>query len=216
MPHVLFQGASPRRRLATLFFLMALFVSAAGHAGTVLVVGDSISAGYGMSATRVWVKLLEARMATAGYRHTLLNASLHYDTTVDGLARLPALLRQHKPVIVVIQLGRNDSLRSLSIKVTRQNLLQMAKISKKTGALVLLIDAGSPKKFGAKYAQQFRAIYPAVAKATGAKFLPAFLAAVARDPDLMQADGAHPNGLAQPLLVDRIWPVIQPMLKATR
>ncbi len=216
MPHVLLRRALPRHWQAALLFLMTLCVPAAGQAGNVLIVGDSISAGYGMSATRVWVKLLETRMVAAGYRHALFNASLNYDTTTDGLARLPALLRQHKPVIVVIELGSNDGLRGLSIKVTRQNLLQMAKISKKTGAKVLLIDVGAPKNFGEKYAQQFRALYPAAAKAAGAKLLPAFLATVAKDPDMMQADGKHPNALAQPLLVDGIWPVIEPMLKATR
>lgn len=206
-----------RAALAVLL-LLSVFVgtTTAAQAGTVLVVGDSISAGYGMPTSKVWVKLLEARLVQKGYAHPVVNASVSGDTSAGGLSRLPSLLRQHRPAIVVLELGGNDGLRGMPVKVTRQNLTQMVRMAKRSGAQVLLLGIDVPPNYGPKYAKEFRDVYPGVARNTGAKLLPAFLAAVGTDPDLMQADGIHPNSLAQPLLVDALWPVLEPMLKAAR
>lgn len=193
-----------------------MFAASTAGAGTVLVVGDSISAGYGMPTAKVWVKLLEARIKQKGYPHAVVNASVSGDTTAGGLSRLPALLRQHQPVIVVLEIGGNDGLHGLPGKSTKQNLTRMVKLAKSAGAQVLLLGIDVPPNYGPKYAKEFRAIYPGVAKATGVTLLPEFLAAVGTDPDMMQSDGIHPNSLAQPLLVDAVWPVLEPMLKATR
>lgn len=206
-----------RAALAVLL-LMSVIVgtTTTAQAGTVLVVGDSISAGYGMPTSKVWVKLLEARLVQKGYAHPVVNASVSGDTSAGGLSRLPSLLRQHRPAIVVLELGGNDGLRGMPVKVTRQNLTQMVRMAKRSGAQVLLLGIDVPPNYGPKYAKEFRDVYPGVARNTGAKLLPAFLAAVGTDPDLMQADGIHPNSLAQPLLVDALWPVLEPMLKAAR
>lgn len=206
-----------RAALAVLL-LMSVIVgtTTTAQAGTVLVVGDSISAGYGMPTSKVWVKLLEARLVQKGYAHPVVNASVSGDTSAGGLSRLPSLLRQHRPAIVVLELGGNDGLRGMPVKVTRQNLTQMVRMAKRSGAQVLLLGIDVPPNYGPKYAKEFRDVYPGVARNTGAKLLPAFLAAVGTDPDLMQADGIHPNSLAQPLLVDALWPVLEPMLKAGR
>lgn len=206
------------RAAPAVLLLLSVFVgtTTTAQAGTVLVVGDSISAGYGMPTSKVWVKLLEARLVQKGYSQPVVNASVSGDTSAGGLSRLPSLLRQHRPAIVVLELGGNDGLRGMPVKVTRQNLTQMVRMAKHSGAQVLLLGIDVPPNYGPKYAKEFRDVYPGVARNTGAKLLPAFLAAVGADPDLMQADGIHPNSLAQPLLVDALWPVLEPMLKAGR
>lgn len=201
---------------ALLLMGVCLCATTTAWAGTVLVVGDSISAGYGMPISKVWVKLLEARITQQGYPHKVVNASISGDTSAGGLSRLPTLLRQHRPVILVLELGGNDGLRGMPLKVTRQNLAQMVKMAKKAGAQVLLLGIDVPPNYGPKYAREFRDLYPGIAGETGVTLLPAFLATVATDPDLMQSDGIHPNSLAQPLLVDAVWPVLVPMLKVTR
>lgn len=203
-------------RLLACAVALLLWGPAVAVAGTVLVVGDSISAGYGMPPAKVWVKLLETRMAQKGYPHKVVNASVSGDTTAGGLSRLPTLLRQHRPAIVVIELGGNDGLRGLPVKTTRHNLTQMVKLSRKTGATVLLLGIDIPPNYGPKYAREFSGLYAGVAQAAGATFLPGFLAKVAVDPDMMQSDGIHPNSLAQPVMVDTVWPLLEPLLKATR
>lgn len=196
--------------------LALLCVSLPAAAGSLLVVGDSISAGYGMPPDKVWVKLLESRIAKKGYPHTVVNASVSGDTTAGGLSRLPALLRQHRPAVVLLELGGNDGLRGLPVKATRGNLTEMANMARKSGARVLVLGIDIPPNYGPKYAKEFSGLYAGVAKATGATLVPAFLAKVAVDPDMMQSDGIHPNSLAQPVLVDTVWPALEPMLQATR
>ncbi|MFZ5723203.1 MAG: arylesterase [Pseudomonadota bacterium] len=197
--------------------LGAAVASGATQAGVVLVVGDSISAGYGVPAHKVWVNDLVDRVEQAGYTQTsVMNASVSGDTSAGGLSRLPQLLRQHKPKIVLLELGGNDGLRGLPMKATRQNLLQMVQMSRRSGAQVLLAGMDVPPSLGPKYVKEFRALYPEVAKAGGAVLMPSFIAGVAVDPDLMQSDGIHPNTLAQPKLAEHAWKYLEPMLKAAR
>lgn len=196
---------------------MALLASAnVASAATLLIVGDSISAAYGVPAAKGWVALLDARVQRKAPGTRVVNASVSGDTTAGGLSRLPALLRQHKPAIVIIELGGNDGLRGLRLKNTKQNLTQMVKLAQKSGAKVLLLGIDLPPSQGAKYVRDFSAMYPAVANATGAKLLPSFLAKVGVDPDMMQSDGIHPNSLGQPVMVDTVWPVLEPMLVALK
>jgi len=186
------------------------------QAATLLVVGDSISAAYGVPAAKGWVALMETRAKRQVPGIRVVNASVSGDTSAGGLARLPALLRQHKPAIVIIELGGNDGLRGLRLKNTRQNLMQMVKLAQRADAKVLLLGIDLPPSQGAKYVRDFAAMYPAVAKATGAAYLPSFLAKVGVDPDMMQSDGIHPNSLGQPVLVDTVWPALAPMLSALK
>lgn len=182
-------------------------VSSSAHAGTVLVVGDSISAAYGMPPDKGWVKLFEQRTQERGVPHAVVNASVSGDTTAGGLSRLPTLLRQHKPVLVIIGLGGNDGLRGLPLKTTQANLASMTKLARKAGAKVVLLGMDIPPNYGPKYTRDFRAIYPAVAKANGASLVPGFVATVGTDPEMMQGDGIHPNQWAQPALRDAVWAV---------
>lgn len=198
--------------VAGLVALAAWLVSSVALAGTVLVLGDSISAGYGVPAAKGWVKLLGERIGDAGYDYAVVNASVSGDTTAGALSRLPAALRQHRPDIVIVGIGGNDGLRGLRLKNTRENLVQIVKLSRKAGAQVLLLGMDLPPSQGAKYVRDFRDMYPAVARATGATFLPGFLVKVGTDPDMMQSDGIHPNTLGQPVLVDTVWPALLPML----
>lgn len=201
-----------RSRFRGWFALLSLLAFGGAQAGTVLVVGDSISAGYGVPAHKVWVNDLAEHVEEAG--HAVVNSSVSGDTTAGGLSRLPSLLRQHRPMIVVLELGGNDGMRGLPMKSTRANLAKMVQLSRNAGARVLLVGMDVPPNLGPAYAREFRALYPAVAKAGGATLLPSFLADVAVDPDMMQSDGIHPNSLAQPVLANKVWKALAPMLKA--
>lgn len=201
-----------RSRFRGWFALLSLLAFGSVQAGTVLVVGDSISAGYGVPAHKVWVNEFAGHVEEAG--HAVVNSSVSGDTTAGGVSRLPSLLRQHRPMIVVLELGGNDGMRGLPMKATRANLAKMVQLSRSAGARVLLVGMDVPPNLGPAYAREFRALYPAVAKAGGATLLPSFLADVAVDPDMMQADGIHPNSLAQPVLANKVWKAVAPMLKA--
>jgi len=203
----------PQRLLAGLLLLSGLLCASLAPAATLLVLGDSISAGYGVPPAKIWVKLLEQRLAAKGYSYQVVNAAVSGDTTAGGVSRLPAMLRQHRPEVVVIELGGNDGLRGLRLKNTRENLQAMVRMAQKSGAKVLLLGINLPPSQGVKYVNDFHAMYPSVSKATGAAFLPGFLEKVGTDPDMMQADGIHPNSLGQPVLVDTMWPALEPLLK---
>lgn len=194
--------------------LTLVLASGAARAGVVLVVGDSISAGYGVPTNKVWVTQLTAKVTAARLPHTVVNASLSGDTTAGGLSRLPALLRQHKPVVVIIELGGNDGLRGLPMKATRQNLAKMIRLARKSGARVLLTAMDMPPNLGPKYTAEFRNLYPQTAKAEGAVLVPRFISDVAILDGMMQADGIHPNSAAQPKLADKVWASLEPVLRA--
>lgn len=178
--------------------------------------GDSISAGYGVPVEKGWVKLLEKRCDAEGFPHRVVNASVSGDTTAGGLSRLPSLLRQYRPEVVVIGLGGNDGIRGLPLPTTKKNLGEMVRLASKSGARVVVLGMDIPPNYGPRYTQQFREMYPALAKAAGVAIVPAFLAGVGTRRELMQDDGIHPNSLAQPELADTAWPVIAPLLAETR
>lgn len=182
----------------------------------ILVLGDSLSAEYGLPRGRGWVALLEQKLAQSHPGTTVVNASISGETTSGGRSRLPALLRQHTPTLVVIELGGNDALRGLSLAMTRDNLMFMASAARQSGAQVLLLGMQMPPNYGAELTRQFAALYPSVAKATGAALVPFFLKGVGDDPDptrWFQADRIHPNEAAQPRMLANVWPELQKQLK---
>jgi acyl-CoA thioesterase I len=185
-------------------------------ADKILIVGDSLSAEYGLRRGTGWVPLLEKQLATENKAVTVVNASISGDTTSGGRSRLAALLKTHKPSIVVIELGGNDALRGLPLDMTEANLTAMTQAAKKAGAKVLLLGMQVPPNYGGAYGATFSGLFTKVAKAEKVALLPFFLAGVADVPDaaaLFQADRIHPNEQAQPKMLANVWPELKKLLK---
>jgi acyl-CoA thioesterase I len=195
--------------------LLAGPVGAAAPAPRLLVLGDSLSAAFGTALDQGWVSLLKARIAEAGLPHAVVNASISGDTTAGGLSRLPALLKEHRPAVVVIELGANDGLRGFPPKQIAAALTALVEQSQQAGARVLLAGVRLPPNYGTAYAEQFQALYLEVAEATGAALVPRLLAGVSDRLELMQPDGLHPTAVAQPKILDNVWPGLLPLLEAT-
>ncbi len=199
--------------------LMLLACAAAGPVAAqdkgpvVLIVGDSISAGYGLPGGTVWVELLAARLKADGYRHRVVNASISGDTTAGGRARLPALLLQHKPAVVVIELGGNDALRGGRMATTRDNLDAMVTAAQKSGAKVLLVGMQIPSNYGPVYVREFNEAFAGVAKERHVPLVPFFFAGFGEDLTQFQPDKIHPTVAAQPKLLANVWPALQPLLR---
>ena len=187
---------------------------AASPGGTpvILVLGDSISAAYGLPPGTGWTHLLQQRLAERGHPHRVVNASISGDTTAGGRSRLPALLERHRPAIVVIELGGNDGLRGGSLAATRENLGVMTAATKSAGAKPLLVGMKLPPNYGPAYTREFDAIFAEVAKAQRAPLVPFFFAGFGEDRDWFQPDGIHPSELAQPKLLDNVWPALERLL----
>jgi acyl-CoA thioesterase-1 len=213
----------PRRRVvlglisAALFaFATATHVRADPAAPVLLVVGDSISAAYGLPSGAGWVDLLAARLATGRYPHRVVNASITGDTTAGGRARFPALLARHKPAIVVLELGGNDALRGGNLTSTRENLAAMVTAAQRAGAKVLIIGMRVPPNYGSAYVREFDALFANVAKAHKAPLVPFFFEGFGEKNEMFQADRIHPTAAAQPLLLDNVWPALRPLLGSPR
>ena len=192
--------------------LLIMLLAQPALGATVLVVGDSISAGFGLDTQPSWVDLLHERLKQQGFEHQVVNASISGDTSSGGLARLPALLAEHRPELVIIELGGNDGLRGQPTEQLQQNLAAMVADSRKQGAGVLLLGMQLPPNYGARYTQSFAKVYSDLAASAEVPLVPFFLEGVGGQPALMQADGIHPNAQAQPLLLENVWPALQPML----
>ena len=206
------------KRLLILLALLAASVPANGAAPAetpvILVFGDSISAGYGLSRVEQgWVTLLQTRLKNEDYGYQVVNASVSGETTAGGLARLPRALDLHKPKIVILELGGNDGLRALPIAQMRANLLRMVDLASAAGAKVLLLGIRMPPNYGPEYTEQFRLCYSDLARDKKLPLVPFLLNDVAQFPDLMQADGIHPNQLGQPTLLANVWPSLKPLLR---
>jgi len=199
--------------LRSLLLLILWALPLLGRADTVLVLGDSLSAAYGMAANQGWVQLLQQRLVSETPGYQVVNASISGDTTQGGLNRLPTLLQQHQPSVVIIELGGNDGLRGTPPVRIAQNLKQLVNLSKSRGAEVMLLGIRLPSNYGPAYNERFSSLYQQVSDETGAALVPFFMAQVALKPELMQADGLHPNAAAQPFLLDTVWPRLQPILK---
>lgn len=183
--------------------------NAAASPTALLVVGDSLSAEYGLPRGSGWVKLMSDRHPNL----VVTNASISGETTAGGLTRLPALLSNHRPSVVVIELGANDALRGLDLNVTRNNLLSMVRLAKKANAAVLLVGVNIPANYGAAYSAQFAEMYRSVAKAERVKLVPSLLAGFATDIRYFQNDGLHPNQSAQVKILDSVWPTLNDLLR---
>jgi acyl-CoA thioesterase I len=191
---------------------------AAGQPG-ILVLGDSLSAEYGLKRGTGWVALLEKRLAAQQIPATVVNASISGDTTSGGRSRLEPLLARHKPAVVVIELGGNDALRGLPLAMTEENLSQMTQMAQRAGAKVLLVGMQVPPNYGADYADRFAAVYAKVARTHKAALVPFLLAGVADAPDptaLFQADRIHPREAAHPRILDNVWPELKKLLASVR
>lgn len=180
-------------------------------AKTILVVGDSISAGYGIELEQGWVNLLRQKLKEMG-EYTVVNASVSGDTTQIGAARLPTLLEQHSPDIVLLELGGNDGLRGFPLKVMENNLRQMTQAVLDAQAKVLLVGIQIPPNYGPRYTEEFFAIYGKISEEFSAPLAPFILDKVALEPELMQDDGIHPKADGQPQLLENVWPYLEPLL----
>ncbi|HTI45141.1 MAG TPA: arylesterase [Casimicrobiaceae bacterium] len=184
----------------------------AADAPVLLVVGDSISAGYGLPAGAGWVTLLAERLKREGYAYQVVNASISGDTTAGGRARLPALLPRYKPRIVILELGGNDALRGGNLDVTRANLDAMVTDAQKAGARPMLLGMQLPPNYGSAYVNRFGALFGEVAKAHRIPAVPFLFQGFAEDLTQFQADRIHPVAAAQPRILANVWPVLQPLL----
>ncbi|AVO55338.1 arylesterase [Ectopseudomonas mendocina] len=192
--------------------LALLFWAQGAVAGTLLVVGDSISAAFGLDSRQGWVALLEKRLADEGFEHKVINASISGDTSAGGAARLPALLAEHKPELVIIELGGNDGLRGQAPAQLQQNLASMVEKSQQAGAKVLLLGMRLPPNYGARYTTAFAQVFTDVAEQKQVPLVPFFLDGVGGVQGMMQSDGIHPTEGAQPRLLENAWPALKPLL----
>lgn len=178
----------------------------------IVILGDSLSAGYGMDKDQSWVSLLENRLADQKLNFRVLNSSISGDTTQGGLSRLPRLLDRYHPAIVIIELGGNDGLRGIDPDTTRKNIQEMIIQSQAAAAHVLLAGIKLPPNYGQAYIQKFESIYADLALEYNTSLVPFFMQNVVFNADLMQADGIHPNADGQPVLLDTVWQILEPQL----
>jgi len=200
------------------FFVLLVLVFAGFPANAdtpaILVFGDSISAGYGLAhVEQGWVGMLRAKLKDEGYGYQVVNASVTGETTAGGLARLPRALAMHHPRVVILELGGNDGLRALPIDQMRSNLGKMVDLSVDSGAQVLVLGMRIPPNYGPEFTEKFFAVFADVARDKRAPLVPFLLNDIALSPNLMQADGVHPNELGQPKLLDNVWPGLRPLLR---
>ena len=200
------------RLIPLMFALLLVAPSSALAAKTLLVFGDSLSAGYGIRPQEAWPALLEKRLSERRLNYNVANLSISGETTAGGRSRLAAVLREHRPSVVVIALGANDGLRGLPLAQMRANLEHMVTISQQAGARVALLGMRLPPNYG-PYAEQFFQTFSELAKQHKTAYLPFLLEPVATQPAMFQADQLHPTAKAQPLILDHVWPALQPLLR---
>jgi len=193
--------------------MVAIAAAAAAPAEPrLLVYGDSLSSAYGIAQQRGWVALLEARLKREQKDYNVVNASISGETTRGGLARMPKVLAQVKPAIVILELGANDGLRGLPVEQMKENLAAMIELSQQAGAKVLLVGMKLPPNWGPEYTDAFSQVYPALAAARGTALLPFLFAGLKDDPTHFQPDRLHPTEAAQPIILDTVWAKLAPLL----
>jgi len=201
-------------KLSILFFLLTATISSASlAAATILVFGDSLSAGYGIAVKQSWPSLLVERLQNEKLAYAVVNASISGETTAGGRSRFAAALKQHQPAIVILALGANDGLRGLPLTEVRTNLTQMVQAAKGAGARVLLAGMRLPPNYGPDYTRDFNALFATVAKQEKVALLPFLLEPVAADDAAFQSDRLHPTAAAQPKILDHVWQSLRPLLK---
>jgi len=199
------------KKLLLLFLLMSSSLSQAATP-VILVLGDSLSAAYGIDQRAGWVNLLQSRLASEGHPHQVANASISGDTSAGGLTRLPRSLQESQPAILIIELGSNDGLRGLDLVATRDNLADMIDLGRSGGCRVLLIGMRMPPNFGKVFIEKFQQMFRELAREKGVPLVPFLLDGVALRPELMQGDGLHPSAAAQPVILENVWDRLQPLL----
>jgi acyl-CoA thioesterase I len=197
---------------AILFLLVSAAAIPSYAAGTILVFGDSLSAGYGLARDQGWVELLRERLAREHADYKVVNASVSGETTEGGKRRLNPLLEEHGPRIVILELGANDALRGARIETIRGNLATMIQECRKRGSQVLLVGMNVPPNYGSDYAEKFRSVYATLAKTQHVPLVPFLFEGFATDRGMFQSDGVHPVAAAQPKMLDIVWPNLRPML----
>jgi len=196
-----------------LLCLMLCAPAAYSASKTLLVLGDSISAEYGLPRDSGWVSLLQTRLSDDKLPVSVVNASISGETTAGGLTRLPGLLQQHKPAVLIIELGGNDGLRGLSLAATQSNLREMIKSADRIGARVLLLGMRVPPNYGPDYSKRFAAMYQGLARERNVKLVPFLFTGLEDTERFFQQDRIHPNQRAQTVMLDNVWPSLQSLLK---
>jgi acyl-CoA thioesterase-1 len=202
-----------RLKRVLLLCLMLCAPAAYSASKTLLVLGDSISAEYGLPRDSGWVSLLQTRLSDDKLQVSVVNASISGETTAGGLTRLPALLQQHKPAVLIIELGGNDGLRGLSLAATQSNLREMIKSADRIGARVLLLGMRVPPNYGPDYSKRFAAMYQGLARERNVKLVPFLFAGLEDTERFFQQDRIHPNQRAQAVMLDNVWPSLRSLLK---
>lgn len=206
-------------RLAAIVLAALLLASAATHAGaqrTIMVFGDSLSAAYGLSTDQGWVALLSARIARDNLSWRVVNASVSGETTAGGVRRLPVDLKRHSPSLVVIALGANDGLRGQPVAALRANLEEMIRLARAARAEPVLVGLMIPPNYGIEYAREFRELFPGLAKKSRVPLVPFLLEGVAEKRELFLPDQLHPGAAAQPIILDNVWPTVEPLLRRAK
>lgn len=205
-------------RLRLFLPLLAIILTATGgrvvadSSFTLMVYGDSLSAAYGIEESEGWVELLREKLDSEGYPYQVVNGSVSGETTTGGLSRLPAMLDSYQPDLVILELGGNDGLRGLPLNAIRQNLISMVEMSRDSGASVLLAGIQIPPNYGPRYTEPFYQQFSEIAKEFDLPLIPFLIDGIPQQPELMQDDGIHPKAEAQFMIVDNVWPVLEPML----
>jgi acyl-CoA thioesterase-1 len=200
------------RRLLTLVLILVAAAAQATGVPTVLVFGDSLSAGYGIDVDQSWTTLLQTRLNAQGYEHRVINASISGETTEGGKTRIGAALDNFEPDLVILELGGNDGLRGFPPGIMKENLRSIIETTRARGASVVLLGIRIPTNYGPRYTQAFEGVYRDLAAELGVPWIEFFMEGVALNEKLMQDDGIHPNAEAQPILLDNAWPIIRDAL----
>lgn len=192
--------------------LLSVIVSSSVSARTLLVLGDSLSAAYGIRPEQGWVALLETRLQQGYTDIDVVNASISGETTQGGITRLPALIERHQPDWIVLELAANDGLRGMPLALIQRNITQLIELSEQASATPLLVGIRLPPNYGVSYTERFYSLFETLADEYEVSRVPFLLEGVALQQSLMQADGLHPNAKAQAVLLDNVWPYLQPLL----
>ena len=200
------------RRLLTFFMILLATLASGANAQTVMVFGDSLSAGYGVDVDQSWAHLLQTRLASQGYEHRVVNASITGETTEGGATRIASALEKFSPELVILELGGNDGLRGFPTSRMKENLSTIIETSQASGAAVVLLGIRIPTNYGQRYTQAFENVYRELADEYGIPWIEFFMDGIALNAELMQEDGIHPNTEAQPILLDNAWPIVSQAL----
>lgn len=204
------------KRFLSCLFVAVLLLPAAAAKPTILVLGDSLSAAYGMAQEQGWTALLQQRLNAAGYPYQVINASISGDTSQGGLTRLPTALQRYEPTLVVVELGGNDGLRGIPPAETRRNLQAIIEQSRDVGSQVALVGVQLPANYGAAFNQRFSAVYQELAGKFNVPLTVLSLNDALGQPGMIQNDGLHPTAKAQPLILEQVWTLLLPLLEGGR